>query len=421
MSRPREVRPATGAVEARVRPPGSKSLTIRALAAASLATGRSHLYGALQSEDTTAMIRCLRELGIGVQVEVEPWAVDGTGGHLTPSATVLDAGESALSARLLIAMAALAHGEITVDGGGSLQRRPMGELVEAMGAWGVEARSEGTVPVTVSGRGGILGGPVSVDGSKSSQFATALLIVAALARSASELRIDGAEGSQGYLDLTVAVMREFGAVVTPTITGHLVEAGGYRPADFIVEPDASAAVYPMLAAAITGGRAEIEGLALASAQPDTAVAGVLAEMGCQVSESESGFVVHGPAQRLRPYRGDLSASPDGAVAVAVACLFADGASEIGGLGSLRHKESDRLQALKEEICRLGAVAQIKGDSLVIEPADLAPVVIDPHGDHRIAMAFATVGLVVDGISVSHPEVVAKTWPGFWEVLDGLGG
>jgi 3-phosphoshikimate 1-carboxyvinyltransferase len=417
----RQVRPAGVPVQARVAMPGSKSLTIRALAAAALGRGRSHLYGALRSEDTAAMTRCLAGLGISLQVEVEPWAVDGAAGDLAPIAEVIDVNESALSARILIAMSALGRGELTIDGQGSLRRRPMDGLLEALAAWGVETHSAGTVPVTVSGRGGVPGGPVSVDATKTSQFATALLLVAPLAERATELRIDRLVGSRGYLELTVSVMRDFGAAVTPTLTGYVVEPGGYDASDYVVEPDASAAVYPMLAAAITGGEVELDGLTSDSHQPDMAVAGVFAEMGCEVRAGESGLLIRGPEGRLRPYHGDLGAIPDGALAVAVACLFADGPSVIGGMGSLRHKESDRLRALKEGIDRLGAFAKIRGDSLLIGPGELTPAVIDSHGDHRIAMSFGTAGLAVAGIRISQPEVVAKTWPGFWDMLEDLTG
>lgn len=419
MSSPREVRPTGRAVDATVSPPGSKSLTIRALATAALAEGRSHLYGALQSADTVAMTRCLGDLGVGVKQEADPWTVDGIGGHVESPGGPLDAVESALSARILTAMAALGHGEIVVDGSGSLRRRPMLGLVQALAAWGVEVRSEGTIPVTVSGRGGIFGGPVSVDALVSSQFATALLLVAPVAETVSEVRVDGLRGSRGYLDLTVGVMRDFDATVTPTITGYTVDPNGYRPTDFVVEPDASAAVYPMLAAAITGGRVEITALSLDSAQPDIAIAGVLEEMGCRVAQSGTGLVVEGPTGSLRSYHGDLSRCPDGALVVAVAAMFADGVSELSGLGSLRHKESDRIDSLATEIGRLGAGATVDGDTLRISPSRIVPATVDPHGDHRIAMAFAPIGLVVDGIEVADPDVVDKTWPGFWAMLDGL--
>lgn len=404
-----------------MRPPGSKSLTIRALAAAALAEGRSHIYGPLLSDDTMAMKRCLRDVGVGVRTEVEPWEVEGRGGRIDSPRGPLDAGESALTARLLVAMAALGRGETEVTGGGTLARRPMVGLVETMRQWGVEVDSKGEVPVRVSGLGGLRGGPVTVDASQTSQFATAALMVSPMAEGTIDLRIDGLRGSRGYLDMTVSVMTEFAAAVTPTITGYEVESTGYSPADYVVEPDASAAVYPMLAAAITGGRVELTGLTASGIQPDLAVAGVLETMGCRLENGESGIVVEGPRGPLRPFHGDLSTSPDGALAVAVACVFADGESVLSGLGSLRHKESDRLSALATELRRLGAGAAVSGDTLRITPAELAPTVIEPHGDHRIAMAFAPVGLMVGGLRVADPDVVKKTWPGFWTMLDGLAG
>jgi 3-phosphoshikimate 1-carboxyvinyltransferase len=421
MRSPRPVRPAAGRLDARVALPGSKSLTIRALTAAALASDRSHIYGALTADDPMAMTRALEDLGVGVQTGADPWAVDGTGGHLQPRLATVNAGESALSARLLVAIAALGMGELTVDGRGSLKRRPMVGLVDALVDWGVEVHSDGGVPVTVMGRGRLRGGPIRVDCAVTSQFATALLVVAPMAEDATDLRIDGLQGSRGYLDLTVEVMRAFGAGIEPTITGFRVEPTGYRSSDFVVEPDASAAVYPMLAAAISGGRVEIGGLQADSSQPDMAVSGVFEEMGCRLESTDTGMVLEGPDRPLSPFRGDLSGMPDGALAVAAACLFADGSSELTGLGSLRHKESDRLHALATEIDRLGASATVDGDTLAIRPGKIGPMVLHPHGDHRMAMALAPIGLVVPGMSVEDPNVVDKTWPGFWAMLDNLAG
>jgi 3-phosphoshikimate 1-carboxyvinyltransferase len=375
----------------------------------------------LAADDTGAMVRGLEALGVGVQTGADPWSVDGTGGHLRPRASLVDAGESALSARLLTAMAALGTGEVTVDGRESMKRRPMRGLVDALGDWGIEVHSAGRVPVTVMGRGGVRGGPIRVDCTVTSQFATALLVVSPMASEPTELRIDGLQGSKGYINLTADVMRFFGAAVEPTITGYRVEPGGYRTADFVVEADASAAVYPMLAAAITGGRVEVQGLRADSGQPDIAVAGVLEEMGCRVDGTNTGLVMEGPADSLHPFRGDLSECPDGSLAIAVAALFADGVSELRGLGSLRHKESDRIESMVVEMTGLGAEVTADDGTLRISPGTLRPGTIDPHGDHRIAMSLATIGLVVDGIEMAQPHVVEKTWPEFWTMLDRLSG
>jgi 3-phosphoshikimate 1-carboxyvinyltransferase len=226
----------------------------------------------------------------------------------------------------------------------------------------------------------------------------------------------GMEGSSGYVDVTVQIMTEFGASVIRDGDGFRVEPTGYTGRVLDIEPDASAAVYPMVAAAITGGRASIEGLGSATLQPDMAVADLLAVMGCDLTRTDHGTTIIGPGGPLHPLDADLAASPDGALALAVACLFADGASRLRGLGSLRLKESDRVAALATEIRRLGAEAEVDGDDLVIVPGRLHGAEVATYGDHRVAMSFALAGLRVPGVVIRDPDVVAKTWPGFWDHL-----
>ncbi len=407
----------TAPIEGSVRPPGSKSVTIRALAVAAMASGRSHLYGGLHADDPAAMTGVLRGFGSVVDTSSEPWTVDG--GRLMEPEDTLDAGESGLTARVAIAMAGLVDGTTIVDGRGRLRQRPMGPLVRALAEQGAEVSSEGPLPVTVTGRGRIRGGEMTVDATTSSQFVTALLLVAPLAETPTRLRVDGDRVSAGYVALTTDVMRSFGVEVSPTIIGYEIPNQGYHPADVEIEPDVSAAVYPMVAAAITGGAVTIEGVGLSWAQPDIVVAGRLTEMGCDVVEDDGGLRVEGPRGLLHPIDANMSEAPDGALALAVACLFADGPSRIRGLGTLRHKESDRLVAMSEGLNALGAASTVDGDTLVIEPGDLRGTVIDPHGDHRVAMSLALAGLRVDGVRVSDPGVVDKTWPGFWAVMTDL--
>lgn len=416
MSTPRGLAPAAGPIRASVKPPGSKSVTIRALAAAALAPGRSHLYGPLDADDTLAMAEVLRGFGVAVAVGSEPWTVDGRGSDLRTPDQVLDAGESGLTARIAIAMAALVDGEVTIDGVGRLRMRPLGPLLDALANQGVSfSASDGTLPVTVSGHGGLWGGEIAVDSTLSSQFVTALLLVAPTTREPTRLRIEGDRGAAGYVELTGRVMSGFGAEVDQTITGYEVPNTGYHPADFQVEPDVSAAVYPMVAAAITGGSTAIEGVWLDSLQPDIAVADRLRFMGCSVTEGETGLVIEGP-EILDPIETDMAGAPDGALALAVACLFASAPSRITGLSTLRHKESDRLFAMSQEMEKLGARATVDGDTLRIDPGILRGATIDPHGDHRVAMSLALVGLRVGGVVIEHPEVVNKTWPGYWETM-----
>jgi 3-phosphoshikimate 1-carboxyvinyltransferase len=244
-------------------------------------------------------------------------------------------------------------------------------------------------------------------------------MAAPLAEAPLHIVPSGLEGSHRYLDVTLDTMRRFGARVDRTDRGYQGFPTGYTSIHLVVEPDASAAVYPMVAAAISGGRVTIDGLGSRSIQPDLGVAGVLAMMGCDVEQSETAITVDARGRRLQPIDVDLSGSPDGSLAVAVAALFAEGPSRLRGLGSLRYKESDRLSAMANEIARLGAGARVEGTELVITPAAMTPARIETYGDHRMAMSFALVGLGVPGIEIADPEVVAKTWPGYWDMLDGL--
>lgn len=415
----RPVRTAKEPVNAMVRPPGSKSITIRALAVAALADGRSHIYGGLIADDTLAMVGALREFGISVDDSSEPWSVDGRGGHLQPGDRPIDVNESGLTARIILIMAAFSETSTTITGRGRLLRRPIDALVDVLDAQGVSVTTtDGYLPATVNGQGGLWGGDIDVDCSKSSQFATAVLLAAPMMNEPARVRLSGLEGSEGYLETTLAVMGSFGAIVDRTITGFETEPRGYRPADYPVEPDASSAVYPMVAAAITGGTVDIEGLSPGSTQPDVRIAEHLRTMGCTLGELEDGLRITGP-ERLDSIETDLSDAPDGALALAVACAFASGPSRLSGLHSLRYKESDRLEALSSELGKIGADTRIEDDSLAILPGALRPAVIDPHGDHRIAMSFAVAGLRIGGIEVTNPSVVNKTWPGFWANLDRL--
>lgn len=408
---------ANGPITGKVVVPGSKSMTIRALAAAAMAEGRSHLYGGLHADDTTAMKRSLGGFGVIVTDAGDAWTVEG--GRLRTPDTVIDAGESGLTARIMLALATLVDGEVTVDGRGRLWERPMGPLFATIRSQGVHVEADGeTLPATVTGRGGLWGGEIAVDTTLSTQFLTALLLVAPTAANPVTVRVEGERGAAGYPGITVEVMEAFGATISATTTGFEVLNTGYAPADYGVPPDASAAAYPLVAAAITGGVVEVVGLQSGGSQPDLGLVDRLVAMGCTAVDGESGIVLTGP-DRLDPVESDMSDAPDGAMALAVACLFARGTSRLTGLSTLRHKESDRLAAMAEGLNRLGGHAVVEEDTLVITGSRPRPAVIDSHGDHRVAMSFALAGLRIPGVEVSDPEVVDKTWPGYWETMRNL--
>ncbi len=412
----RVVSPPAGRIEAVASPPGSKSHSIRALFLAGLARGDSTIVNGLDSEDTTRARNCLRDLGVPIKEDANEWTVTGTGGALVSPGHPLDVGESGLTARFLMGASCLVDGVTTITGRGRLPERPMGSILDAVASLGIQVRHQ--YPWEIHGKGSIPGGRMEVDGSTSSQSVSALLSVAPLARERVLLEIVGGSISTGYIQMTVEMMRSFGVEAHSTDDGWMVPATGYQGTKFVVPSDGSSMVYPAAAAAISAGSVTI--LGDPGNHPDLAFFDILQEMGCQIRRRPGAVKVVGP-DRLDGIVCDMSMAPDSAVALAVLAAVARGPSRIGGLGSLRHKESDRLEALRTELELVGASVEILGDALSITPA--VPVhgnVLNSHNDHRLAMSLAMLGLIAEGISVRNSDAVSKTWPDFWEWLTTTG-
>jgi 3-phosphoshikimate 1-carboxyvinyltransferase len=308
---------------------------------------------------------------------------------------------------------------VTIGGTARMRERPIGPLVDALRSLGAEVHELGATgfpPLVV--RGPLAGGDVVVDGSVSSQFVSAILLAAPFAAADVTVRLASDVVSRPYLDGTVAVLGAWGVEVVAHDHGWTVRAAVPAARDVVVEPDASAAVYPWVGAAMTGGDVLVEGLRRDGSQADLAVLDVLESMGADVVDGPSGIRVRG----RRPLRGvdvDLGDAPDGALAVAVAAAAAEGPSRLGGLATLRVKETDRLAALETELRRVGATATTGPDRLRVDPGPLHGAVVHTYDDHRIAMSFALLGLVVPGIEIEDPGCVAKTWPGYFDVLAEL--
>lgn len=417
----------SGPLDATVRLPGSKSLTNRHLVCAALADGRSVLHNASFCDDAARMIEGLGRLGIrSVSLpEADRVEVEGCRGHLPADEGEIDAGDAGTVMRFLTALVTLGHGRYRLDGSDRMRERPIGPLADGLRELGAAISYEqraGYPPLTVVTRG-LLGGTVALARPVSSQFVSALLLVAPYASRDVMLRIDGGPTSRPYVDMTVAVMRALGVEVlcTPSADRFVVPSTQrYQAQAVTIEPDASAATYFWSAAAVCGGRVTVAGLGRDSVQGDVGFVELLARMGCAVEQTAAGLTVCGPTGRLRGIDADLSAMPDAAPTLAVVALFADGPTRIRNVANLRIKETDRLAALERELSRLGATVEPIDDGLTIHPPTrLRPATIETYNDHRMAMSFAVAGLAAGDVVIRAAECVAKSFPGFFETLGEL--
>lgn len=410
--------------------PGSKSLTNRALVLAALASrhGPCKLTHALASEDTEVMVEGLQALG---------WLVDAqwTAGEITVQRTKgtppdrliphsiasIHVVNSGTTMRFLTGLCSLGTGCYTLDGIERMRERPLGDMVEALKRLGVDVRcpmKAGCPPVVISSTGWHAP-EVSVGGEVSSQFVSGLLLAAPWCGKPVRITIEGSLVSEPYVDMTIALMRQWGAHVSVEGPGcYRVEPSelAYRK-EYSVEPDASAASYFWGAAAITGGTVTIPGLSRTSLQGDVAFVDVLEKMGCKVRFDETGITVSG-----RAFRGvdvDMNAISDTVMTLAVVALFAESPTTMYGIGHIRHKETDRISAVATELRRLGARVDEKESSLTVYPDALKKARVKTYRDHRMAMSLALVGLRIPGIEIEDPGCVGKTYPGFFTDLNAL--
>lgn len=391
--------------------PGSKSITNRVLPLAALAKGVSTITGALKSDDTHHMAAALRAMGVEVEEpDATSFGITGNG-RLSPPPEPLFLGNAGTATRFLTALAASVDGTIVIDGDEHMRKRPIGPLVDALRSIGVDAEAPtGCPPVTVRGRGALPGGRIAIDGGLSSQYVSALLMAASLADAPVDIVLTGDQiGARGYIDLTLAAMAAFGAKAEQVADGHWrVEPGGYRPADHHVEPDASAATYLWAAEALAGGAIDIGTAPAAFTQPDAKAHAVIARF------------------PTMPAKIDGSQMQDAVPTLAVLAAYNETPVRFVGIENLRVKECDRTAALAQGLNRIRpGLATEEGDDLIVhaDPSLRGATVaaeIDSFADHRIAMSFALAGLVTHGITILDPGCVAKTFPTYWDVLQGLG-
>jgi 3-phosphoshikimate 1-carboxyvinyltransferase len=405
----------------RISVPGSKSYTHRMLIAAALAKGASTLKNALISEDTQFTIDALRQMGIEIKVNRTDVRVMGQAGHLESCDEPIFLGNSGTSMRLLAATAALGKGTYTLTGTARMQMRPIKDLLSALQEMGVRVQvlnGNDCPPVEVTG-GTISADKVRIKCQQSSQYLSALLLMAPCTRNGLEIRVTDGPVSRPYVDLTIELLKTFGIRFEREgyrkfkVPGEQV----YRAGKYVVEADCSQAAYFWSAAAISGAKIKVAGINSDSAQGDVRFVDLLEQMGCLISRESDGIAVAGGP--LRAIEADMADMPDQVPTLAVVAAFARGISVIKNVAHLRAKESDRLTATVTELKKMGIGAACTDNGLVVWGGMPRGSVIDTYNDHRIAMSFAIAGLNVPGVCIRGEDCVGKSFPGFWRVFEEL--
>ncbi|MEK7863486.1 MAG: 3-phosphoshikimate 1-carboxyvinyltransferase [Chloroflexota bacterium] len=418
---PRPISPIRHALQgARARVPASKSLTNRELVLAALADGRSRVEVGPgdPGDDVHAMVDAL--MALGHDVRWERGRITVTPRHAPFVSAAVDAHDSGTVARFVAALAAVSDADVRLDGSARMRGRPMGALVTALRALGATIDSD-ALPLIV--RGPLQGGDVSLPGYESSQFASALLLVGATMRDGLRLRIIGDLVSAPFLDMTIAALEKREVRVERASARQFSVAPQEVKARSLTVPgDVTAATYPAAAAALLGGSVTIENASARhtqGGQGDVRFFDLVEEMGCAVSRGASSTTVRRTGA-LYGITANVSDCSDTFPTLAVIASQATTPTELGGLGHTRRQESDRIAAVAAGITALGGRAQIFGDALRIEPAPLSGGVVDAAGDHRIAMAFSVLGLLVPGVAIAGAGSVSKTFPDFYQMLEDLG-
>lgn len=415
------------AIDAVVKVPGSKSLTQRALIAAALAEGESRLIGPLASEDTHFTMEALRAMGVACDDrDPDCWLVQGAGGRIVEPDGDVFLGNNGTATRFLTSVAALGHGRFHITGSERMAQRPILPLMQALGGWQADIVSDagnGCPPLTLHSKG-LAGGRTVLPEGKSSQYLSSLLLVAPYAAAIAELEVRGEILSKPYVEMTLAVMADFGIRVeaAPSLNFFRIPQGRYRGGTYRIEGDASGASYFWAAAAVTGGRVTVANVPVPSLQGDAKLLPYLARMGCRIEQTGAGITVIGP-QQLEGITVDMGDMPDVAPTLAVTAAFAEGATVINNIAHLRIKECDRVSAVVTELRKLGAEVEEEPARMIIHGkaggANLHGARIETYNDHRMAMCFAVAGLRIPGVEIDGEDCVVKSFPNFWECFRQL--
>ncbi len=451
------ITPISQPLNATVRVPGSKSITNRALLIASLAHGKTKLINALFSDDSKYFAHALQTIGFEVQLDEtnQEMTVTGLGGKIPATKAELFIGNAGTAARFLSAFLTLGNGEYIVDGDARMRERPIGDLVDSLTELGANITTidnrpraakesavsrqppEISLPIKIIANQ-LRGGKTQIAGDISSQFLSALLMVAPYAQNPIEIELATELNSKPYVDMTIGVMKDFGVEVerkdyrkfkiplttyrlplsNPPISNSPLSNPSSSPI-YPIESDASAASYFFAAPAICGGTVTVKNISRKSLQGDVAFVDVLTQMGCAVTETDNGLRIAGASQ-LCGIDVDMRDIPDTAQTLAAIAPFANSPTRIRGIASARMKETDRISATCTELKRLGVVVEEHEDGMTIYPCQrFKPAIVQTYNDHRMAMAFSLIGLRFDGVAIENPSCVSKTFPNYFDVLETL--
>jgi 3-phosphoshikimate 1-carboxyvinyltransferase len=401
--------------------PGSKSYTHRILIAAALSDGICTIHNGLKSQDTLLTLDALRQMGISIDVTDDRFLVHGAKGAFKPCMDPIYLGNSGTSMRLLTAVSSLGKGGYTLTGTQRMGERPIQDLLDGLNQIGVKARSvndNGCPPIEIKG-GNVPGGSVDLKCGVSSQFLSALLLIAPCTKKGIQINITEGPVSRPYVDMTVDVMQEFGVEVHRDSYHRFGVSGGqtYRAGSYVVEPDCSQAGYFWAAAAISGAKIKVKGTTLKTRQGDVRFTELLEKMGCNILYETDGIAVSG--RPLSAITADMADMPDMVPTLAVVASFAKGTTVIQNVAHLKAKESDRLGSVVQELSKIGIQASCSHTGMVVTGGTPHGSEIDTYGDHRMAMSFSLVGLKVPGIIIKDEMCVEKSFPNFWDVFQGL--
>jgi 3-phosphoshikimate 1-carboxyvinyltransferase len=400
--------------------PGSKSISNRALLLATLAKGTTTLTNLLDSDDIRYMLASLKQLGIQYSLNDDKTVcvVEGNGGPLVSAdAQSLFLGNAGTAMRPLCAALTLGQGEFTLTGEPRMEERPIGDLVDALRQLGADVtylKNDGFPPLTINATG-LNGGDVDIAGDLSSQFLTALLMVAPLTKDSVNIKIKGELVSKPYIDITIALMKQFGVeVINHQYQRFEIKSGQQyvSPGKVLVEGDASSASYFLAAGAIKGGEVKVTGVGRLSIQGDVKFADALAQMGAQIEWGDDYIIAR--KSPLTAIEMDMNHIPDAAMTIATAALFAKGTTKLTNIYNWRIKETDRLAAMATELRKVGATVEEGHDYITITPPEtLHTAAIDTYNDHRMAMCFSMMAFAECGITINDPDCTSKTFPDYF--------